>query len=289
LLRLSLYASHNHGADLYFIETRTYCFGEGIVEMSALTSSKHDDLVMVDEQDPSAPPVFGVSFDVEKNAPRVSAITTASPPDSPGQSRKRKTLGDLNSGVRINCADPDQVIGPSMLPPIDDNMSKTTPKAIRGGDIVKIFISDNDVIEVSPEHLERVKKMHARMEEGAIPSFNYNTLLLVASILAGLGLVSNSSTTVIASMLVSPIMGPVVGLAYGTTILDWKLVRRSMITELVSLVVCIIVGMAVGAITGPTSLASGWPTEVRKNERCDNEFIYGALPFLWIVWSSLQT
>jgi uncharacterized membrane protein len=51
--------------------------------------------------------------------------------------------------------------------------------------------------------------MHGRLREGSVFSFNYNTLLLVASILAGLGLASNSSAMIISSMLVSPIMGPV--------------------------------------------------------------------------------
>jgi len=156
----------------------------------------------------------------------------------------------------------------------EENMSKTTPKAVRGKDIVRIFMSERNIIEISPAQLERVKKMHARMEDGATSSFNYNTLLIVASVLAGFGLVSNSTTSVIASMLVSPIMGPVIGLAYGSTIWDWKLVRKSMVTELISLVVCILIGMAVGAITGPTQLSNGWPTQVRKNKRRSQEDLH---------------
>ena len=62
-------------------------------------------------------------------------------------------------------------------------------------------------------------------------------------------------------MLVSPIMGPVVGLAYGTTINDWKLVRLSLRNECISLVFCIIMGVIVAAITGATDLArDNWPT-----------------------------
>ncbi len=102
--------------------------------------------------------------------------------------------------------------------------------------------------------------VHDRFADAVEFSFNYNTLLLVASILAGLGLVSNSSATIIASMLVSPIMGPVVGLAYGTTICDWKMVKRSIRTECISLIFCILVGTVIGAITGPTDLAEDWPT-----------------------------
>jgi uncharacterized hydrophobic protein (TIGR00271 family) len=102
--------------------------------------------------------------------------------------------------------------------------------------------------------------VHDRFADGVEFSFNYNTLLLVASVLAGLGLVSNSSATIIASMLVSPIMGPVVGLAYGTTIHDWKMVKRSIRTECFSLMFCILVGAVIGAITGKTDLSDDWPT-----------------------------
>lgn len=61
--------------------------------------------------------------------------------------------------------------------------------------------------------------VHERIEDGANFSFNYNVLLLVSSVIAGLGLVSDNSTAIIASMLVSPIMGPVVGLACASRIM----------------------------------------------------------------------
>jgi uncharacterized hydrophobic protein (TIGR00271 family) len=111
------------------------------------------------------------------------------------------------------------------------------------------------------EQIERVRMIHEKFAEGCKFSFNYNTLLLTASILAGLGLVSDSSTTVIASMLVSPIMGPVVGMAYGATIRDWRLFRTAFRTEIFSLVFCILVGALLGACVGPTDLGSEWPTK----------------------------
>jgi uncharacterized hydrophobic protein (TIGR00271 family) len=119
--------------------------------------------------------------------------------------------------------------------------------------------------------------VHNRFADAVEFSFNYNTLLLVASVLAGLGLVSNASATIIASMLVSPIMGPVVGLAYGTTICDWKMVKRSIRTECLSLIFCILVGAVIGAITGKTELADDWPTsEMSTRGQLDNFLV--ALP-----------
>jgi len=74
-------------------------------------------------------------------------------------------------------------------------------------DLKKIIERDERFSEVTVEQIERVRKMRDKIFDGASFSFNYNTLILVASVLAGLGLVSNATATIIASMLVSPIMG----------------------------------------------------------------------------------
>lgn len=106
---------------------------------------------------------------------------------------------------------------------------------------------------------------HKSISDGASITFNYVILLLTASVIAGLGLVSNSVAFIIASMLVSPIMGPVVGLAYGCSIMDWKLVRKSLRNECLSLVFCIVSGLVIAAITGPTAVSDTWPTPEMAN------------------------
>jgi hypothetical protein len=80
-------------------------------------------------------------------------------------------------------------------------------------DIHNIFKRNTqDVDIISDEQIARVQLMHEKFTEASVFSFNYNTMLFVASILAGLGLASNSVATIVASMLVSPIMGPVMGM-----------------------------------------------------------------------------
>ena len=79
-------------------------------------------------------------------------------------------------------------------------------KNIGINDMINLLRADNDEIVVDMEQINRVKMMHKQFRDGSKFSFNYNTMLLVASVLAGCGLISNSSATIIASMLVSPIM-----------------------------------------------------------------------------------
>lgn len=142
-------------------------------------------------------------------------------------------------------------------------------------DWAKIVKTSGRFSHVSLEQIERVRVIHDRFLEGASFSFNYNVLLLVASVLAGLGLVSNSSAVIIASMLVSPIMGPVVGMAYGTTILDLKTIKISLITETTSLIFCIFMGCIIGLITGPTQLANDWPTAEMATRGTWSNFLVG--------------
>ena len=68
-------------------------------------------------------------------------------------------------------------------------------------DLKKILLEDPNISRVTVEQIQRVKSMHDKFHEGARWNFNYATLLIVASVIAGLGLVSDSTATVIASML----------------------------------------------------------------------------------------
>jgi len=117
--------------------------------------------------------------------------------------------------------------------------------------------------------------MHARFMEGAVFSFNYNTLILVASVMAALGLASNGSATIIASMLVSPIMGPVAAMAYGTSIWDRQMIKIAVKNELVSLAFCVFVGIVMGLITGATSLSNDWLTPEMKTRATLSNLLVG--------------
>eukprot|EP00804_Cyclotella_cryptica_P010100 CCRYP_019283-RA/>CCRYP_019283-RA protein AED:0.02 eAED:0.02 QI:571/1/1/1/0.66/0.5/4/1779/337 len=160
----------------------------------------------------------------------------------------------------------------------DGDKENTMPsRQVRLQDLRRLIEMDDRFHEVTVEQIERVKMMHDRFMQGAVSDFNYNTLLLVASVLAGLGLVSNSTATIIASMLVSPLMGPVAAIAYGSTIFDRKLVRLAWTTELLSLFFCVVIGVVIGATTGATPLAKDWLTDEMLT-RCTMSNFYVGIP-----------
>lgn len=70
--------------------------------------------------------------------------------------------------------------------------------------IIQFLKPSYDLTEVTMEDIQRVKIMHDRFLGDAQFSFNYSTLLVIASVIAGVGLGMNSAASIIASMLVSP-------------------------------------------------------------------------------------
>ena len=134
---------------------------------------------------------------------QTTTTTTNSRWDDPSRPMRGAVRMTLANHSTIDADDGSQAIGRSSTEP------PAARNKVRTRDIVQIFVDENrrDFIQVTPEQVDRVRAMHQKMADGTRFTFNYNTLLLVASLLAGLGLISNSSTTIIASMLVSPIMG----------------------------------------------------------------------------------
>ncbi|KAL7547305.1 hypothetical protein ACHAWF_010626 [Thalassiosira exigua] len=123
----------------------------------------------------------------------------------------------------------------------------TEGRKINRQDVKNVFRGSATTGTVTRPQIERIRAMHDKIDEGVDFNFNYYSLLMVASVVAGLGLATDSSTTVISSMLLSPIMGPVIGMSYGLIISDLKLIKRSMRNEIVSIIICVIFGLIIGA------------------------------------------
>ncbi|XP_059609450.1 uncharacterized protein LOC132256880 [Phlebotomus argentipes] len=78
--------------------------------------------------------------------------------------------------------------------------------------------------------------------------FDFVTLIVVAALLAGFGLVENNSLFLAASMLISPLMGPIVAATFGTVIKDRNLTKLGVTNELLGILLSILVGFSFGLI-----------------------------------------
>mmetsp|Transcript_35143 Transcript_35143/g.110631 ORF Transcript_35143/g.110631 Transcript_35143/m.110631 type:complete len:838 (-) Transcript_35143:147-2660(-) len=116
-------------------------------------------------------------------------------------------------------------------------------------------------IMVAPTSRMIVEQVVEQVHEGAVFNFDYAALVIIASILAGVGLASNNTVVIVASMLVSPIMGPIMAFTFGAVVHELKLSRLGFRNELVSLSVCVIVGGVIGACLGAMDVEDDIPTE----------------------------
>ncbi|XP_035738581.1 uncharacterized protein LOC118448852 isoform X1 [Vespa mandarinia] len=112
-----------------------------------------------------------------------------------------------------------------------------------------------------------VKQVVDGVRSGGDLSFDYVLLVLTADCLAALGLVENSATNVVAAMLVSPLMGPVMSLTFGTIIADRSLQLIGLKSLLLGIFLSILFGFIFGLILGTTEMPWGsndWPTDEMK-------------------------
>ena len=95
-------------------------------------------------------------------------------------------------------------------------------------------------------------------------TFDYCAMTFVASLIAAVGLVTDSSVSVVASMLVSPLMGQILAVTWGITMGNSALIWRGVRNEFIGIVICLIVGflvgIAIGPFFGPANLTVGWAT-----------------------------
>lgn len=70
-------------------------------------------------------------------------------------------------------------------------------------------------------------------------------LIILSSAIATLGLLQSSAAVVIGAMLVSPLLGPIMGVGFGLATLESNLIKRSLVTMAAGMAVAIIVAMLI--------------------------------------------
>ncbi|GIY49845.1 uncharacterized protein CEXT_344601, partial [Caerostris extrusa] len=97
---------------------------------------------------------------------------------------------------------------------------------------------------------------------GAEPTFDFIMFVLIASMIAALGLLENSSVIIVASMLISPIMGPIMAGTFGAVIRDRSLRNLGIKTEILGLFLCLVIGFTFGLLSEALNSVWGskeWP------------------------------
>ena len=115
-----------------------------------------------------------------------------------------------------------------------------------------------------------VKEIYTSVHAGAERSFNFTVNLIAAGVIAGVGIAGNSSVSTVASMLISPMMGPILAIAFGSAIMNRKLKTKLcpgkmlLLTGIQNTFITIVevwmIGFIQGFVYAPWAREFFWPT-----------------------------
>ncbi len=93
-------------------------------------------------------------------------------------------------------------------------------------------------------------ELNDAFERVSIPSFGFYFMLSLSTIIATLGLLLNSTATIIGAMIIAPLMNPIITLSYALVASKAKLFKRSFLTLLSGIVLTILVSSISTKILG---------------------------------------
>ncbi len=108
---------------------------------------------------------------------------------------------------------------------------------------------ENDT-KIQREATLAVEEIYDNVKKQSGLSFDYMAFIVLAAIMAGLGLIQNNVTVIVASMLLSPLMGPMLAMALGYVVRDSSLFFRGTKSEVIGIALSLSVG-AIMAIIMP--------------------------------------
>jgi len=158
-------------------------------------------------------------------------------------------------------------------------LSETTGLSIRAKKNLIAQVKDARQEWIETAGRVRVAQVLEEVNTNAQMTFDYVCYCVIAAWIAALGLMTDSTTVVIASMLVSPLMGPCLAATFGTNMKQFDLVLIALRNELMSLVICVLIGMLSALIALPSRIESygQWPSAEMTGRGTVNNLVVGAL------------
>ena len=86
--------------------------------------------------------------------------------------------------------------------------------------------------------------------QGSIPSFSFYFLLALSAVIATVGLLANSTATIIGAMIVAPLKDPIDTLSYGLVEGNAKLIRRALWTLVTGIITTVLVAYFLSLAVG---------------------------------------
>ncbi|MFQ5821376.1 MAG: TIGR00341 family protein [Candidatus Heimdallarchaeota archaeon] len=93
------------------------------------------------------------------------------------------------------------------------------------------------------------EELYRSVSADARVSIDYLWFVAISALVAGLGIIQNSGVAVVASMLLAPLMGPILGFSLSYVVKDRRLTRNSLIAEGTGLGLSFVCGLILGLLT----------------------------------------
>ena len=130
-------------------------------------------------------------------------------------------------------------------------------------------------VKITPTERLSVEEIYVKVATGARFSFDFIALLVVACFIAAIGLAYDSVVVIVASMLLAPLMGPILAFSFGAVIRDRRLVVTGLLNEGLGLVIAIIMGIIMGGLLlWWSQIPPVWPTH--------EMWVRGFIGFIWV-------
>lgn len=88
----------------------------------------------------------------------------------------------------------------------------------------------------------------------SVPSLSFFVMLSLSGVISTLGLLAGSTATVIGAMIIAPLMGPIIGMAYALAISNRRLLKRATLTLLTGTIATIVSATAITWLVGLRTL-----------------------------------
>jgi len=95
---------------------------------------------------------------------------------------------------------------------------------------------------------QTVREIESKIDSGNHLTFDYIAMTVVAATISSVGLLTGSAVTVVASMLVSPLMGPLLSVAYGISVRSKVFMWKGFRNECWGVLLCALVGVLTGLV-----------------------------------------
>lgn len=93
-----------------------------------------------------------------------------------------------------------------------------------------------------------VEEIYENVKKQSSLSFDYIAFIVLAAVMAGFGLIQNNVTVIVASMLLSPLMGPMLAIAFGYVVRNNSLFVKGTRNEVIGIILSLSVGVVMAIV-----------------------------------------